>query len=255
MTSYRPDPIAYLTGRLSKSARPEAITAPGENGKFTSDGQVLPFPGNTILCHIDPASEAFSALCDMQAALKAGPHARHFVFLPAASFHMTVFQGVSGAVPRLHEWPKAIPLDMPLDEISRTLIGRLERVSVPDRFIIRTLDLFGGYSLTVEGATQAQEVKLMQTRAALRDATGITPPDFERYTFHITLAYLLDWLDESAARDVVAFSEQLHAAFAGRVPEIVLGAPEFCQFENMFHFERLALLGGTAGRRSGGAGM
>jgi hypothetical protein len=158
-------------------------------------------------------------------------------------------------VPRLREWPAGIPVETPRDEISRILLSRLAGLGAPSRVRVRPVELFAGFSLTLEGADAAEEGALRALREALREATGIAPPAFERYTFHITLAYLMSWLDDAAARAVIALGRELHAGFAQEIGEIVLGPPEFCEFEDMLHFERLAVLGGEAGRRANGTAM
>ena len=246
MTTFRPDPLAYLTGRLSSEARPPSITEPGGGGKFTPEGAVLPFPGNTIVCHVDPESGAHAALARMQAALRAGPHADAFTFLPPSSFHMTVFQGVSGRLGS-GAWPEGIAPHAPLAEATDVLHRRVAGVEVPAAARIRPVGLFGGYSLTVEGADEAEEAALRRARAALREASGLRPRDFDTYTFHVTLAYALRWLTGDEARAVLELADTIHREFVAEVPVIELGPPELCTFENMHRFDRHAWIGTPMG--------
>ncbi len=243
MTPSRPDPIALLTGRLSDSPRPESITDPNGGGKFAPDGTVLPFPGNTIICHIDRESRAWRALVAMQTALRAGPLAHNFTFLPPESFHMTVFAGVSGPAGAGGRWPEDIPETASLKDVTADLLDRVRGLDFPPRRRIRPMGLFGGYSVTVQGANAAEEHALRESRERLRDTTKLRPPDFESYVFHITLGYQLRWLSEPDAREIVAFSDRLFADFVTEVPEIELGALEFCSFESMHRFDTMARLG------------
>ena len=239
MATYRPDPLAHLTGELTSAPYPNGISAPDSGGKFTPDGAVLPFPGNTIICHIDRASTAFSALVALQDALKSSRFAQHFAFLPPESLHMTVFQGISG---RNGTLPGAVAPGTPRDEVSRILLDRVSGLSLPKSFRVAPRGLFAGHSVTVEGATPEDEGRLREVRNALRAATGLNPPDFDTYTFHITLSYLTGWLTPEVARDLITYSDRLFDEFRVAVPDLELGALEFCEFENMYHFERLALI-------------
>lgn len=242
MAIFRPDPLAYLTGQLSRQPMPPSIREAGAGGKFSLDGTVKPFAGNTIICHIDPNSRAHRELTRMQSALMKGPHASNFTFLPPSSFHMTVFQGISPNVIDDEEWPDGIPRDTPRNRVSEILLDRINSLELPGSFCIRPRGLFGGKSLTVEGTGDEHEAALRATRIALKEATGIRPADFQCYTFHITLAYLLKWLNTDCARQVIEFSSELHANFAREVPEILLGSPEFCNFDSMYHFVPIRLL-------------
>lgn len=232
MTPERPDPIAFLTGRLSDNPVPNSVLPIGPGAKFAPDGQVLPWPGNTFICHIDPDSAQHRALRDIQAGLMAGPLAKYFSYLPASSFHMTVFQGISNGT----DWPAGIPPEATLTEATDLLIQRLDGITLPRAVMVRAHGVYGGFGLTLSGASPADEAKLRDTRRALRDATGIQPDDFDGYIFHITLSYLLHWLDEAQAAQVVALSDALFAEYGAPLHEIKLGAPEFCRFDNMHHF-------------------
>ena len=232
MTPKRPDPIKFLTGRLSDRPVPNSVLPIGPGAKFAPDGRVLPWPGNTFICHIDPDSPQHRALCQMQTALMASNFAGYFTYLPASSFHMTVFQGISNGT----DWPAGIPPEATLDEATDQLIQRLDGITLPRSVTVRAQGLYGGFGLTLSGASPADEAKLRDTRTRLRDATGIQPDDFDSYIFHITLSYLLRWLDEAQAAEVVALSEALFTEFGAPLGQIKLGAPEFCRFENMHHF-------------------
>ncbi|MDO5647628.1 DUF1868 domain-containing protein [Paracoccus sp. (in: a-proteobacteria)] len=239
MAPKRTDSLDYLTGRLSGLPRPHWISEPGGGGKFTPAGRVLPFPGNTTVFHIDPASDAHAALTDMQNALKAGPDAGHFTFLPPDSFHMTLFQGVSGNPLSRDHWPGDVTPDASRDALSRVFQDRLAGLDVPQGLRVRATDLFAGHSVTVQGATDADEQALRQARRQMRDQMRLFPPHFDDYVFHISLSYVTHWLDDAAARRVIALSDDLHAHFGARLSDIRLRTAEFCTFDDMYHFAPL----------------
>ena len=83
------DQHGFLTGQGREQPRPGWSI-----DKFDDHGRVRATPGLTTLCHIDQESAGFAALVQAQQALRAGPHAGAFAFLPQDSLHMTVFDGV-----------------------------------------------------------------------------------------------------------------------------------------------------------------
>ncbi|WP_108260322.1 DUF1868 domain-containing protein [Mangrovicoccus ximenensis] len=242
MTTFRPDPIEYLTGRTRPGLSvPPGISEPGGGGKFTPGGQLLIWPGNTMICHVDPASDAHAALMEIRAGLMAGPHAGCFSFLPGESLHMTVFQGISGPFANRFDWPEGVDRGATRNQVTAVLKQRLEGIALPASRRIRALEVFGGHSMTVDGIGPDED-GLRDTRAKLRQATGIEPEGYATYTFHITLAYLLRWLGDSEAEEVTALSQALFAEHGHRLQDIRLGRVELCNFEHMHHFEPLVLL-------------
>ncbi|QPH53581.1 DUF1868 domain-containing protein [Pontivivens ytuae] len=218
----------YLTGRLTGGPRPAAV-----GRKFSADGAVLPAPGNTFLCHVDPASDAHAALARAQDILKAGPLADAFTFLPPASFHMTVFQGVIATERDLERWPGHLATDAAIDDVTTDIEPRVASLTLPTAFQIRPLGIFGGFSVSVSGADAEQEDRLRRTRDTLSDAIGLRAPDHDSYDFHITLGYLLRWLSPEDAETVLDTSRRA----AEELPEqITLGPVEFCTFDDMHRF-------------------
>lgn len=242
MAILRSDPVTFLTGDHSKTDRPSAISEVGGGGKFTASGEVLRFPGFTFLCHVDRDGPAFDALRDLQDALKRSEYAGFFTYLPPESFHMTIFQGITGEPADPDEWPVGVPRNTDHEAVLRILLDRLEGIVVPKSRRVRPKGVFGGFSVLLAGADEAEEASLRETRETLSRATGIRRPDFETYTFHLTLAYPLQWLEEGVAREVTALSDRLFERFSSAVPEIALGPVEFCRFEDMHRFDPIKAL-------------
>ena len=242
MARTRPDVIDHLTGRLSDLPRPPGISLPGGGGKFTPDGAVQHWPGNTFICHIPQTSAAYSAIHELQDTVKKSPFQRFFTFLPPPSFHMTVFQGLSPDMTAAIGLPESFPEGLPRDEASAILAEQLDGLDLPTHFRIMVDGLFAAHSLTVSGADETEETALRQVRATLGDATGIQFADFDDYIFHITIAYLIDWLPEATAREIAEFSSEVDRRFQGEIGHIELGPVEFCNFDSMHHFEPVRIL-------------
>ncbi len=242
MASDRPDDLALLTGRLSDSPYPPGVSLLGGGGKFTPDGAVQYWPGNTFVCHIDRTSFAYEAIRALQEEVKKSPFNRFFTFLPPPSFHMTVYQGLSPGMTLDTGWPHGIPTGQSRDEVSAALLRRLDGLSLAGSHKIKVDRLLAGYSLRVSGADDHEERSLRQARIALRNATGITFADFDDYGFHVTLAYLIDWLSESTAQEIIDFSAEIGGQILAGIGTIDLGPVEFCNFDTMHHFEVLRTL-------------
>ncbi|MBM7067404.1 DUF1868 domain-containing protein [Actibacterium sp. 188UL27-1] len=235
--SHIDDSRAFLTGAAQNSPHPTAV-----GQKFTPDGAVLPCPGNTTLAHIDPASPAHAALVRAQRALQAGPHANAFTFLPPASFHMTVFEGVIETTRLPDAWPRHLPTDTAIPDVTNDMLPRLQAVTVPQRLILRPTQIFGGFGVTLTGATEGDEAILRATRDIIADAVAIHRPSHGTYRFHITLGYLLRWLTPEEAAAVIALSADTFLALQADISTLTLGPIEFCTFKDMHHFEPLAYL-------------
>lgn len=228
--------IAYLTGR-GQGPRPHAV---GE--KFTPEGEVMPFSGTTTLCHIPARTPLHDALIAAQNRLRAGPHSGAFAFLPPASFHMTVFEGVTDQHRHRPRWPAHLSLDASVPEVLADGAARLDGVRLPDRFAVRMTGLFGGYSIRLSGANAAQETALRQARRDLAERLAIHRPDHDSYGFHITLAYLLRWLDAQSAKAVMDLSAKVMRDLAPILNGAKLGPVTYCHFEDMYAFAPKAVL-------------
>ncbi|MBD8891719.1 DUF1868 domain-containing protein [Roseibium litorale] len=231
-----------LTGGGAETGQPSSITGPGGGGKFTPEGAVLPWPGNTFIFHIDKASPAYSALCQVQDALMAQPLASHFTYLPQPSFHMTVFSGVGGEPLDPDDWPEGVEKGLPLAEVTRIFIERLAGFSAPAGLRISLPHLHAGYSMMVRPEGAEAEERLRRLRAQLRELTGLSRADHDGYRFHVTLAYRLRFMTKEQAEEVIRKCAEILAPHREALSDIRLGPVEFCQFEDMHAFKPKALI-------------
>lgn len=229
--------MQFLTGTAPRPPRP-----PWSVDKFDDAGRVRRTPGLTTLCHIDRGSDAYPALVAMQDHLKAGPHAGAFAFLPPESFHMTVFDGVIDYRRGPGEWPAHLPADAGIPAVEADWRARLDGLTLPPRFVIRATELVGGFSVSVTGATPADEAAIRGARDALSERLGLRRATHQSYRLHVTLAYQIAWLDETAAAEVLARSATAFAGAADRLARIGIGPVEVCRFETMHRFDPIRLL-------------
>ena len=114
------------TWAVEGSTRPEF--PPNVGVKFGRDGRVIPFPGNTIICHLDQQGDraaCFDALLDIYREAAGVPFMTKVTMLPPSSYHMTVFGAADDFNRRPGDWPNGVPLDMPIKECHRVVADRL----------------------------------------------------------------------------------------------------------------------------------
>ncbi|MEY3005419.1 MAG: hypothetical protein RLZZ491_2595 [Pseudomonadota bacterium] len=237
----RDEVLARLTG-LSGPTAPQSITAPGEGGKFTPDGDVLRHPGNTFLCHVPTNSPLFAGLCAVQDGLIGSPFANRMVFLPRESFHMTVFCGISGAPLGVDGWPAGVRKDAGFEDITDIFRERLSGFRLDEPLRVRASGVNGPNSISMEPAGTADEARLQQLRDRLRDLTGLARDDHETYRFHISLAYMLRFLPAEEADALISLSGDLFARHLARLEPITFTSVEFCLFETMFRFDQICII-------------
>lgn len=232
--------IDRLTGAGMTTPRPEAV-----GRKFDPEGRVLPYPGNTFLCHVPLQSPAHAALTKASAAPQAGSLAAAFSFLPPSSFHMTVFEGVTDLERQDGRWPEGVAIEETLAKVTARFATAIDGLTLPVAQSLRPVAILGGGSVALTGAAPEAEAALRQSRDRLRAATGIRRANFDSYGFHITLAYALRWLTRAEAEAVQDLSDAVFARLVSAVPVIDLGPVEFCSFADMHAFQPLQLLDGA----------
>jgi hypothetical protein len=234
-------------------ARSVDEVSPDVGRKFYADGRVHPFAGNTVVCHLPQQGEhsaTFNALLDVYRELPAQRFASKLAVVPPSSWHMTVFGGVNDRPRTPATWPKGIPVDAPIAEVTRIIGERIRAANLsqvapirmrvdtgeggPDRWTMR---------LHLIPSDAAETAKLRSFRDALAAATGIRSPTHDSYAFHITIGY---WLSSLAPDEELAFRAAIsrwRRSVATASPVVSFGTPEYCFFKDMFAFERQFFIG------------
>ncbi|MDF0490168.1 DUF1868 domain-containing protein [Sphingomonas sp. H39-1-10] len=240
---------AVLAGMMADRVGGQTRPLPDVGRKFSSDGRVLPFLGNTIICHLPQqgeGSEAFDALLDIYRELPGDAWTRKLTATPPSSYHMTVFGGADDRDRRYPVWPAGLPLDVPIEDCNRILGERLKSFRLgedapPYRMRVNLAEPPANESplnIRLLSADEDTEQRLRRLRDRLAVTLGIHDSGHDSYRFHVTLGYLVADLstEEHAAyrRSLTRWKQLL----AQRVPVITLGAPEYCVLRDMFAFKR-----------------
>lgn len=218
----------------------------GVPSKFSPEGEVQRYPGNTTVCHVPPDSPLLPGLQAIYTALSTHQTlSKRMHLLPPSSWHMTVIEGVLEKV-------ECERNNKPLEEYTNEFAVRLRQVGLqleqeglapPYRMRVRGFDQAApiGVGLLVEGATVEEEKRMRRLRDKLADnGLGYRKANHETYEFHVSVSYFLRHIDGEDREELnrVLSEQLLHVQ-----PEFELGAVEFCTFEDMHAFPRLFYLG------------
>jgi hypothetical protein len=209
--------------------------------RYDAAGNFLSEPGNTIVCHLARRSASESAVLAVRERMLALPGADGLAFTPAASLHMTLFQGIIDSRRQHPYWPVDIPLKTGIDDMTRRFMSRLDGFDGCGSFEVRVTEVTPT-GLTVAGVTE-EDWRVMQAwRDKFADLFGYRHPDHDAYVYHITFAYLIRGLPEAAILDWQHVLDESLAFLQREAPVIELKEPAFCRFQTMKHFEELLIL-------------
>ncbi|KAH6608181.1 hypothetical protein Trco_004494 [Trichoderma cornu-damae] len=224
-----------------------AETARWTGKKFNGKGQVLPFPGNTIICHLPLVSALHKALLPIHERLQSSRFTEFYALLPPSSWHMTIFEGVCDQMRKPGIWPKDLPLDAPLARCNDLFSDKLSKfdlgLQTPLRIAVTGLVMSkSGIRLDLAPVDAAEERRLRGLRDRLSELLQIRAPGHDTYVFHLALAYRFVPL---GPRDEEALSVLLQECRLAIPNDFQLGEPEFCHFDDMFAFRRQFFLKGA----------
>lgn len=215
--------------------------------KFYADGRVMPFAGNTIICHLPQQGESsrcFGALMDIYRDVPTQIFAPYIALTPTSSYHMTVFAGANDKDRIAGAWPEFLSKEMPIDQCNRVIAERLKSarygIDLPLRMKIDQDQPEKLHPLTIrlKPFDDAENSKLRALRDKISASLGIRTLDHASYRFHITMAYLIKQMPKDVAEAYRPLCVAWHKQLAEVCPVIELGAPEYCVFKDMFAFER-----------------
>ena len=223
-----------LFSSVGKNAPPRHLGT-----RLNADGEFLHELGNTVVCHLVEGSMTQSAIIKARQQLLDMPEASaHLAFTPVSSLHMTVFQGIIERRRTWPYWPKEMPQDASIDQMTTFYRERLQNFPKLPSFSMQVTGITPN-GLVMKGVTAQDDRVVAEWRNAFAEAFGYRHPDHETYEFHITFAYVIRWFDPACLplwqRALDRCLEELRAA----APFIEMRPPAFCEFSDMKHFEEL----------------
>ena len=153
----------------------QPTTAIGQ--KFHADRTVRAFPGNTIICFMEPESHSYQQVEWLQTEMKKLPFAHKFGFLPPSSFHMTVMELLCDQVRVAERWSADLSLDAPLTEMDAFFMARVPPIAPPAALRMRFREISQwSLALYLEPADEETAVSLQTYRNAVSEKTAVRFP-------------------------------------------------------------------------------
>jgi len=227
------DEEKFLSGKL------EGYTLKGGENKFDDKGNPLPYPGCTIICNIPLNTHLSDQIISFQKNIEKFNPKKTYFYLPSSSFHMTLFDCCNLNTKNTKYWPTDIDPDMDYKDIAIELNRRIQNYIFPEELNLKLKMFFGGYSIVLEPFSEKDEKILRNCRDELSSLLKIKFENHQRYTFHITLAYILRELNKNEIKSLIEFNKKLSFDFSKKFPKIILTKPEMCTFEDMLEFKNI----------------
>ena len=221
----------FLAGEL------EGYNLKGAENKFDDKGNPLPFPGCTIICNIPLNTYLSNLINSFQKKLENFNPKKTYFYLPSSSFHMTLFDCCNLNTKNTNNWPSNIDPNMDYKDIAVELNKRIQNYIFPEKLNLKLKMFFGGYSIILEPYSEEDEKILRNCRDELSSLLKIKFENHQRYTFHITLGYILRELKEDEIKNLLEFNKNLFQEFNKEVAKIILNKPKMSTFENMLEFK------------------
>ena len=128
---------------------------------------------------------------------------------------------------------------MDYKDIAIELNKRIQNYIFPEELNLKLKMFFGGCSIVLEPFSKKDEKILRNCRDELSSLLKIKFENHQRYTFHITLAYILRELNKNEIKSLIEFNKQLSFDFSKKFPKITLTKPEMCTFKDMLEFKNI----------------
>ena len=217
----------------------EGYTLKGGENKFDDKGNPLPYPGCTIICNIPLNTYLSDQIISYQKKIEKFNPENTYFYLPSSSFHMTLFDCCNLNTKNTKYWPTDIDPDMDYKDIAFELNKRIQNYIFPEELNLKLKMFFGGYSIVLEPFSEKDEKILRNCRDELSSLLKIKFENHQRYTFHITLAYILRKLNKNEIKSLIEYNKKLFFDFSKKFPKIILTKPEMCTFEDMLEFKNI----------------
>ena len=152
---------------------------------------------------------------------------------------MTLFDCCNVSTFKTSFWPKNIQETENYLEVANILSDRLKKYQFPSPLTVKLNKFFGGFSTLLTPYSSKDEETLRSCRDDLSNLLGIKFENHLRYTFHITLAYLLEPLTLEEVSRLIDLEKKMNKKFKNEIPLIYLSQPEICIFNDMYKFTNI----------------
>lgn len=227
----------------------ESVTmSPGTARKFTESGDARRFRGNTFICHIDQDSSFFATQVRIMRDFEQSRFAEEFALLPLNSMHMTIFEGVLEEHRGTELWPRGLPADMAIEDVTLALTERVRQADFAKHTGL-TMAVTGlkplrkSFTINLSPIDDGTQQRLRDLRAQISAVTGITHPDPDGYRFHSSMGYRIRPARDGDEQELQQLQTRYEQWLAEVAPTVTLGPCEFNVHQDMLAFPVLHFLG------------
>lgn len=211
--------------------------------KFDKDGNVLHYPGNTVVADIVPGCSAYDVMSHLRQMVIDAGFADTLCLLPEDSYHMTVIRGLNDLIRKDTHWPAALPKDTPMEQVDDYISAAIARVGLPGPArmkFYKTLPQEGCILIQVVPADEAQEKILRDFRDRAATEIGLFLPQHDTYKFHISLGYRRILPEGEDAKRFDALVEKMDEYIANQ-PVFETEPPYMAYYSDMMEFSPVRL--------------
>ncbi len=206
--------------------------------KFNEDGSVRSYPGNTIICFVDPKRKEHAPIQQSIALVHQYGLAEKYIWLPPSSYHVTVMQGVNDQVRAPGYWSKYKELDTPLEEMDQFFQERLRHVPGFDRaeLVIDSIQNDNmDLRIVLKPIDEQTDALLRAFRDDVSEQFGVRLPNHDTYRFHITLAYVWRRFNDEELKQLQPLLTEMNT-YLKAIDKITITNPMLTFYDNMIDF-------------------
>ncbi len=217
--------------------------------KFDARGNVRPFAGNTVICHLPVQCAMRDQMILLHDALAVSPFHEALGLTASASYHMTIFPGANDQDRSITGWPSYVAKDDSIAVCNQAVLERMAstrlRCELPIRVRVdqpNTLVYPTAATLRMSPADDKEERKLRSLRDQLAEVYGFRTKSHDAYAFHMTLSYQIQPFSPQQQSAYRRLLNEYVPRIAAAATELEFGIPEYCTFPDMQRFEPRLLL-------------
>lgn len=211
--------------------------------KFDKDGNVLHYPGNTVVADIVPGCSAYDVMSHLRQMVIDAGCADTLCLLPEDSYHMTVIRGLNDLIRVDTHWPAALPKDTPMEQVDDYISAAIARAGLPGPArmkFYKTLPQAGCVIIQVVPADEEQEKILRDFRDRAATEIGLFLPKHDTYKFHISLGYRRILPEGEDAERFEALVAEMDKYIADQ-PVFETQPPYMAYYSDMYEFSPVRL--------------
>ena len=160
--------------------------------KFDKEGNVLHYPGNTVVADIIPGCSAYDVMSHLRQMVIDAGFADTLCLLPPDSYHMTLIRGLNDLIRVDTHWPAKLPKDTPMEQVDDYISAAIAKIGLPGPARMKFHKALAGSGcliIQVVPADEEQAKILSEFRDKAANEIGLFLPKHDEYKFHISLGY------------------------------------------------------------------